>query len=68
MTRACHDAETTGKPDRTSAMDRRDIIMMVAVLLLALAATWAGTDYVVNQIVLPLVEDEPTPSPSYPSP
>lgn len=49
-------------------MDRRDIIMVVAVLLLTLAATWVGTDYVVNQIVLPLVEDEPTPSPSYPSP
>jgi hypothetical protein len=63
-----HDFETRRRPDRTSAMDRRDIIMVVAVLLLTIAATWAGTDYVVNQIVLPLVEDEPAPSPSYPSP
>ena len=49
-------------------MERRDIIMVLAVLLLTVAATWAGTDYVVNQVVLPLVEDEPAPSPSYPSP
>ena len=49
-------------------MDRRDINMVVAKLLQTYAVTWAGTDYVVNQIVLPLVEDEPAPSPSYPSP
>jgi hypothetical protein len=44
-------------------MHRRDIIMVLAMLLLTIAVTWAGTDYVVRQVVLPLVEDEPAPSP-----
>jgi hypothetical protein len=42
-------------------MNRRDIIIALAVLLLTIVATWAGTDYVVNQVVLPLIEDEPGP-------
>jgi hypothetical protein len=49
-------------------MDRRDILMIMAMLLLAVAATWAGTDYVVNQVVLPLTEDEPAPSPGVSNP
>ena len=51
-------------------MERRDIIIVLAVLLLTAVVTWAGTDYVVNEVVLPLVEDEPAPSPSpgHPSP
>jgi hypothetical protein len=65
---ARRDAETAGRSARTSAMERRDIIMVLAVLLLTVAATWAGTDYVVNQVVLPLVEDQPAPSPGFPSP
>jgi hypothetical protein len=48
-------------------MNRRDIIMVLAVLVLALVATWAGTDYVVDHVVMPLVEDEPAPGPSYPA-
>jgi hypothetical protein len=53
---------------RTSPMERRDIIMVVAVLLLTIVITWAGTDYVVTNVVMPLVEDESAPSPSYPGP
>jgi len=49
-------------------MNRRDVIMVLAVLLLTVVVTWAGTDYVVNQVVLPLIEDEPASSPSYPAP
>jgi hypothetical protein len=42
-------------------MEKRDILVMLAVLLLSIALTWAGTDYVVDHVVLPLVEDEPAP-------
>jgi len=49
-------------------MNRRDIIIALAVLLLTIVATWAGTDYVVNQVVLPLVEGEPAPGPGNTAP
>jgi hypothetical protein len=45
-------------------MHRRDIIMVLAMLLLTIAVTWAGTNYVVKQVVLPLVQDEPAPGPA----
>jgi len=48
-------------------MHRRDIIMVLAMLLLTIAVTWAGTDYVVRKVVLPLVEDEPAPGPADPA-
>jgi hypothetical protein len=35
--------------------------MMLAVLLLSMALTWVGTDYVVDHVVAPLTEDEPAP-------
>jgi hypothetical protein len=53
---------------RISPMDRRDIIMVLAVLLLTMAVTWAGTDYVINHVVQPLMDEEAAPSPGYPTP
>ena len=53
---------------RIYTMNRRDILMVLALLVLTVALTWAGTDYVVNYIVQPLVDEESAPSPSYPTP
>jgi hypothetical protein len=48
-------------------MDRRDIIIVIAMLVLTMALTWAGTDYIIDHVVQPLMEDESAPSPGYPS-
>ena len=53
---------------RIYTMNRRDIIMVLALLVLTVALTWAGTDYVVNYIVQPLVDEESAPSPGFPTP
>jgi hypothetical protein len=42
-------------------MEQRDMVLLIAALLLAIVVTWAGTDYVVDHVVLPLAEDEPAP-------
>lgn len=42
--------------------------MVLALLVLTAALTWAGTDYVVNYIVQPLVDEESAPSPGFPTP
>jgi hypothetical protein len=44
-------------------MEKRDLIFMLAALLLSVALTWAGTDYVVDHVVLPLMEDQPAGAP-----
>jgi hypothetical protein len=48
-------------------MDRRDVIMVLAVLLLTMAVTWAGTDYIISHVVQPLMDEEAAPSPGYPT-
>jgi predicted metal-binding membrane protein len=52
---------------RISPMDRRDIIMVLAVLVLTVALTWAGTDYIVSHVMQPLMDDEASPTPDYPT-
>ena len=59
--------ETNEVCRRTSSMDRRDIIIVFAMLVLTMALTWAGTDYIIDHVVQPLMEDGSTPSPGYPS-
>jgi hypothetical protein len=53
---------------RIFPMDRRDIIMVLAVLVLTVALTWAGTDYIVRHVMQPLMDDEASPTPGYPTP
>ena len=48
---------------RITGMEKRDLVVMLAALLLSIALTWAGTDYVVDHVVLPLTQDEPAGSP-----
>lgn len=45
----------------------RDIIMLLAVLVLTIALTWTGTDYIVDHIVQPLMDEEASPVPGYPT-
>jgi hypothetical protein len=52
---------------RISPMDRRDIIMVLAALVLTMALTWAGTDYIVNHVMRPLMDEEASPTPGYPT-
>jgi hypothetical protein len=63
----CGYFETSEVYRRTSSMDRRDIIIVIAMLVLTMALTWAGTDYIIDHVVQPLMEDESAPSPGYPS-
>jgi hypothetical protein len=38
-------------------MEPRDILMVLAAFVASIALAWAGTDYVVDHVVQPLVED-----------
>jgi hypothetical protein len=49
-------------------MQIRDMIMILAVLILSIALAWAGTDYVVDHVVAPLMQEEAAPSPGYRAP
>jgi len=48
---------------RSSSMQIRDMVMILAVLILSIALAWAGTDYVVDHVVAPLMQDEPAGAP-----
>jgi hypothetical protein len=63
----CGIPETTEICGRIQLMNRRDIIMVLAMLVLTMALTWAGTDYIIDHVVQPLMEDESAPSAGYPS-
>jgi hypothetical protein len=62
---ACN-PETANSITRIYSMDR-DIIMLLAVLVLTIALTWTGTDYIVDHIVQPLMDEEASPVPGYPT-
>lgn len=36
---------------------RRDMLLLAGLLLLALTITWVGTEYVLNHVVIPLIDD-----------
>lgn len=40
-------------------MERRDIIIVAIALVLSIALAWAGTEYVVDHVVVPLTKDDP---------
>jgi hypothetical protein len=61
------DSETSATGHRIQLMNRRDIIMVLAMLVLTVVLTWAGTDYIIDHVVQPLMEDESVPSSGYPS-
>ncbi|WP_316235444.1 hypothetical protein [Bradyrhizobium sp. SZCCHNR1023] len=39
------------------SMERRDMLLLAGLLLLALTITWVGTEYVLNHVVIPLIDD-----------
>ena len=47
-------------------MNRRDMLLLAALLLISLIVTWLGTDYVLNHVVIPLIDDR-QPGPDLPA-
>jgi len=58
----------TGRGVRSSPMERRDIIIVLVMLLAAVAVTAFGTDYVVDRVVSPLLDDAQAPAAPSPRP
>ncbi|MGY3451570.1 hypothetical protein [Bradyrhizobium sp. USDA 4353] len=48
-------------------MDRRDMILMAALLLISVVMTLVGTEYVLDHVVMPLIDDGSLPSPASPA-
>src|SRR3954462_11698292 len=42
---------------RMLSMDRRDMLLVAALLLISIVATLVGTEYVLNNVVIPLIDD-----------
>ena len=62
----CGRPETAAALPRSSSMNRRDMLLLAALLLISLIVTWLGTDYVLNHVVIPLIEDR-QPGPDLPA-
>ncbi|WP_139020556.1 hypothetical protein [Bradyrhizobium sp. ORS 285] len=59
--------ETCGSPRRMSSMDRRDMMLMAALLMISIVITLVGTEYVLDHVVMPLIDDVGLPSPDLPA-
>lgn len=51
------DAKRAAALPRMCSMERRDMLLLAGLLLLSITITWVGTEYVLNHVVIPLIDD-----------